>query len=125
MTIVEGADVPIPSVTTGSNDSSGHSSSTGTPKCQSEYNAVRKKKRINLDTTGDKKTNSLLSYLQCQVQKNGLPNVKILCNDISKEYTKCHQSFMGTGSYQGRKDCGKEMNELWDCVRRCSTTTQQ
>jgi hypothetical protein len=85
-------------------------------KCQSEYNSLvknkskKKQETFSLTTTGDKKTNQLLNFLHCQVKA-----VKI-CDEQSKAYTKCHQSFMGTGSYQGRKHCGLEMQALWECI---------
>lgn len=80
-------------------------------KCQSEQSKNKEKQEMfSLTTTGDKKTNQLLSFLQCQVKA-----VKT-CDDKSRAYTKCHQSFMGTGSYQGRKHCGLEMQALWECV---------
>ena len=103
MTIIQGSDIPNPS---------------NSGICQSEFKQLRKKKNISLETTGDKKTNALLSYLQCQIKKD--VNVKSSCNNFSKEYTKCHQSFMGTGSYKGRQNCSHEMKELYDCVLNAS-----
>jgi hypothetical protein len=81
-------------------------------KCQSEYNSIKKKKDISLQTTGDQKTNLLLNLLRCQVKATTAKS----CKEIEKEYTKCHQSFMGTGSYKGKKHCGDELQALYDCV---------
>jgi len=80
-------------------------------KCQKELQMVQKKKRIDLDATGDKHTNALLALLKCQVKSTKL------CKLEDKEYTLCHQSFMGVGSYKGKKHCGDPMEALYQCIR--------
>ena len=83
------------------------------PKCQALLKSVqKKKKKIDLASTGDSKTNLLLDLLKCQVKKDK----EISCTDQLKEYNKCHSSFMGTGSYQGRQHCQEEMQTLYYCV---------
>ena len=97
MTVVNGKDLPA-------------SLSEAAPKCKSEYQAVLKKKKIDLESTGDKKTNALLALLKCQAKHSKT------CKPEEKEYTQCHQSFMGVGSYKGQKHCGGPMEALYKCV---------
>mmetsp|Transcript_18181 Transcript_18181/g.27499 ORF Transcript_18181/g.27499 Transcript_18181/m.27499 type:complete len:112 (-) Transcript_18181:300-635(-) len=81
-------------------------------KCHASYKSItKKKKEILFDTTGDRKTNMLLEFLRCQVKTNAKT-----CKDVEKEYTLCHRSFMGVGSYKGMKHCGERMAELYQCV---------
>mmetsp|Transcript_3375 Transcript_3375/g.5120 ORF Transcript_3375/g.5120 Transcript_3375/m.5120 type:complete len:113 (+) Transcript_3375:71-409(+) len=81
-------------------------------KCKAGHKSIaNKKKEISMDTTGEQKTNMLLEFLRCQVKTNAKN-----CKDIEKEYTLCHKSFMGTGSYKGMRHCGKPMAALYQCV---------
>ena len=70
-------------------------------KCTSEYKSIAKKKKISLEATGDILNNKAVS--------KG-------CKGIEKEYSLCHKSFMGTGSYKGKRHCGEELMALYQCV---------
>jgi hypothetical protein len=72
--------------------------------------SVTTKKKIDLDATGDQKTNALLGFLKCQVKASKM------CKLEEKEYIACHQSIMGVGTYKGARHCGKEMESLYKCV---------
>ena len=80
-------------------------------KCASEYKSIAKKKKISLEATGDILNNALVTFLQCQVKA-----VSKGCKGIEKEYSLCHKSFMGTGSYKGKRHCGEELMALYQCV---------
>ncbi|CAB9521420.1 expressed unknown protein [Seminavis robusta] len=80
-------------------------------KCMGDFKSVEKKKKIDLEATGDKKTNALLALLKCQVKASSQ------CKPQEKEYTLCHQSFMGVGSYKGQKHCGGPMEAMYNCIR--------
>jgi hypothetical protein len=80
-------------------------------KCASAYKSLVNKKKISMDATGDQKNNALVIFLQCQV-KTGSKN----CKDAEKEYSLCHKSFMGMGSYKGKRNCGDELRSLYQCV---------
>ena len=97
MTIVNGSDLPA-------------SLLEETTKCQKQFQSVQKKKKISLDSTGDKKTNAMLELLKCQAKATKR------CKAQDKEYTLCHQSFMGVGSYKGEKHCGGPMQDLYKCI---------
>ena len=73
---------------------------------------VKKKKGISLQSTGDQKTTLLLNLLKCQAKATKT------CKEEEKEYTKCHNSFMGTGVYKSKRNCGDEMEALYSCVLR-------
>mmetsp|Transcript_24124 Transcript_24124/g.71083 ORF Transcript_24124/g.71083 Transcript_24124/m.71083 type:complete len:99 (+) Transcript_24124:292-588(+) len=79
------------------------------PKCESLLKALRKKK-IDLEATGHPPANALLKFLQCQVKATKS------CVDKEKKYMNCHKAIMGTGSYNGRQNCGDEMAKLLSCV---------
>jgi hypothetical protein len=84
-------------------------------KCMSKYLITSKKKNkqvFDMAATGDRKTNLMLSFLQCQLK------VTKTCLDQEKEYTSCHKSFMGVGSYKGRRHCGDKMMSLYNCLQR-------
>ena len=113
--IVNGNDIPESLLLQGNN---------GKKKCLGEWQGVKNKKKIQLDSTGDKKTNALLAFLKCQVKAtktattnevNGSSN-SASCQAQDKEYTLCHQSFMGVGSYKGKKHCGDQMAALYKCI---------
>lgn len=107
--IVSGKDTPESILLEGTN---------GKKKCLAEWQAIQKKK-INLDITGDKKTNALLAFLKCQAKASKAADVIPSCQIQDKEYTLCHQSFMGVGSYKGKRHCGDQMEALYNCV--CSS----
>lgn len=79
-------------------------------KCASQYRAVVKKKKIPLDATGDRVNMMLVHLLQCQVKSTKH------CQKIEKEYSLCHKSFMGMGSYKGKHDCAEQLSALYRCV---------
>ena len=79
-------------------------------RCASDQASVTKKKNIDLDATGDQKTNALLGFLKCQVKASKT------CKLEEKEYVACHQSIMGVGTYKGARHCGGEMESLYKCV---------
>ena len=95
MTCIKGSAVPAHLVAT---------------NCTSQYNAIKKKKTIDLSATGNPNTNNLLLLLQCQSKTTRE------CKEKGQEYTMCHNSFMGVGTYKGKKNCGKEMNEFYQCL---------
>ena len=86
-------------------------------KCMSHYDTIKKKKKIDLNATGDPKTNSLLFLLQCQ------SNATKQCKQKEHDYSLCHKSFMGVGSYKGKRHCGEEMEALYDCIISSGSST--
>ena len=104
---VNGKDIPESILLEGNN---------GKKKCLAEWQTIQKKKKISLDTTGDKKTNALLAFLKCQAKASKAAEVIPSCQAQDKEYALCHQSFMGVGSYKGKKHCGDQMEALYNCV---------
>ena len=80
-------------------------------KCAFDYKSLVKKKKISMDATGDQKNNALVIFLQCQVKTKNRN-----CKDTEKEYSLCHKSFMGMGSYKGKRHCGDELRSLYQCV---------
>jgi hypothetical protein len=92
-------------------------------KCGSYYASVAKKKKMDLNATGDQKTNALLSFLKCQVKASSKTAATTttttgaaICKLEEKEYSACHQSIMGVGTYKGARHCGNEMERLYKCV---------
>ena len=83
---------------------------TVSPRCRDMLKKVSSKKSVDLTKTGDSRTNLLLNFLQCQVKATKT------CMKEEKSYSNCHKSVMGTGSYDGRRDCGCEMEKLYYCV---------
>ena len=77
-------------------------------------NKKNKKSSMSIDmaNTGDRKTNLMLAFLQCQMTATKS------CNDFGTEYRKCHSSFMGVGSYNGKRNCGDEMMSLYNCLKK-------
>ena len=51
-----------------------------------------------------------VKFLQCESK------ARKLCDTALKSYEKCHGAVMGTGQYNGRRDCGSELEALFDCV---------
>ena len=86
-------------------------------KCASEFKAVAKKKKIPLDATGDRVNMMLVHLLQCQVKATKQ------CQKLEKEYSLCHKSFMGMGTYKGKRDCGEQLSEIYQCVTQSSSSS--
>eukprot|EP00529_Nitzschia_sp_RCC80_P033293 CAMPEP_0113444422 /NCGR_PEP_ID=MMETSP0014_2-20120614/2657_1 /TAXON_ID=2857 /ORGANISM="Nitzschia sp." /LENGTH=129 /DNA_ID=CAMNT_0000335431 /DNA_START=97 /DNA_END=486 /DNA_ORIENTATION=- /assembly_acc=CAM_ASM_000159 len=92
-------------------------------KCMSRFrylsknNNNNKKKKssssmsFDMANTGDRKTNLMLAFLQCQMTATKS------CEDFGTECRKCHNSFMGVGSYNGKRNCGDEMMSLYKCLK--------
>lgn len=78
-------------------------------KCAPLYKSIRRK-TIDVRATGDSKNDKLVAFLSCQSKATKT------CIPENKEYSQCHKSFMGMGSYNGRRDCGKELSELYACI---------
>jgi len=104
------------------------------PHCVKYYKPLAKKKKkvIDLDDIGTPRYNLLLDLLKCQVKH---PNQKLTnssmndddnaekkkascttCAKVEKAYSACHAGIMGVGTYNGHKNCGKEMESLLICV---------
>ena len=79
------------------------------PKCLSLLKSIQKKK-VELDATGQPRTNSLLKFLRCQVKSTKG------CIGEEKTYMNCHMAVMGTGSFKGKSNCGEDMEGLFSCV---------
>lgn len=79
------------------------------PKCE-RFLAPIAKKTIDLDQIGHQHNNSLLDLIRCQQKA-----LKI-CATEEKKYSACHASVMGTGSYNGNKNCGAELELFMSCV---------
>mmetsp|Transcript_22267 Transcript_22267/g.40462 ORF Transcript_22267/g.40462 Transcript_22267/m.40462 type:complete len:116 (-) Transcript_22267:279-626(-) len=85
-------------------------------KCAPLYKSIiRRKKAIDLRATGDSKNDKLVAFLSCQSKATKT------CIPENKEYAQCHKSFMGMGSYNGKRDCKKELSELYACIVRNGT----
>ena len=81
------------------------------PRCAKYLKSVQGKKSIDLEAIGDRRNNALLDLIRCQVKAD-----KNMCNDESKRYENCHASVMGVGNFEGRKNCGKELEVLYKCT---------
>ena len=86
-------------------------------QCMSRFRYLSKKEKkssmsIDMANTGDRKTNLMLAFLQCQMTATKS------CNDFGTEYRRCHSSFMGVGSYNGKRNCGDEMMSLYNCLKK-------
>ena len=96
------------------------------PSCHKLYNSLPKRKKkaiIDTKAIGTPTYNILLDLLRCQVKHpNGTVDVtsveekKKECIKIEKTYSACHMAVMGVGNYKGIKNCGKEMEQLFQCV---------
>mmetsp|Transcript_31453 Transcript_31453/g.45885 ORF Transcript_31453/g.45885 Transcript_31453/m.45885 type:complete len:99 (+) Transcript_31453:37-333(+) len=86
-------------------------SSTIAPKCSKFVQPLRKR-TVNTEQIGNRHYNVLLDFVRCQRKVNKT------CSGEDKSYSLCHASVMGTGSYEGRKHCGEEFKEFFDCVMR-------
>ncbi|KAL3782997.1 hypothetical protein ACHAWO_011715 [Cyclotella atomus] len=96
------------------------------PSCQKQFNSLPKRKKkaiIDTDAIGTPTYNILLEFLRCQVKH---PNTtfdaatgsdkKKECLKPEKMYSACHMAVMGVGNYEGKKHCGEEMLQLFQCV---------
>ena len=81
------------------------------PRCAKYHTSVQKLKSIDLDAIGDRKNNVLLDLMRCQVKAD-----KTQCQKESKLYENCHAGVMGIGNFEGRKNCGKELEVLYKCL---------
>ena len=81
------------------------------PRCAKYHTSVQKLKSIDLDAIGDRKNNVLLDLMRCQVKAD-----KSKCQKESKLYENCHAGVMGIGNFEGRKNCGKELKVLYQCL---------
>lgn len=79
-------------------------------KCEKYLKAITKKRKIDLQSIGSPPNNNFLDLLRCQCK------VKKECKAVEKSYMKCHSSVMGTGSFDGRKHCGEELEKLSECA---------
>jgi hypothetical protein len=81
-------------------------------KCQKYLKPLARTKRtIDFKAIGSKSNNDLIDLLRCQGKTKGMP-----CIDVEKAYAKCHTSVMGTGIYQGKKNCAEELEKLFSCA---------
>jgi hypothetical protein len=78
-------------------------------KCE-KYLKVVKKKKIDLDQIGNQHNNGLVDLLRCQCK------TQKVCEAQQKNYSDCHDSVMGVGSYGGKRNCGEELGILFRCV---------
>ena len=80
------------------------------PSCAKLCKALRAKD-IDLDATGSRDTNALIKLLRCQVKADSKH-----CSSVLEQYTRCHNSIMGSGVYKGQKHCGDELLALFACA---------
>jgi hypothetical protein len=80
-------------------------------KCKKYLKAIKRKKKIDLEAIGSQQNNSLLDLLRCQSRA-----MTGSCKDHEAKYSKCHSSVMGTGLYNGRKNCGEELEKFFGCI---------
>lgn len=80
------------------------------PKCQAYAKSISRKKSIDLEAIGTPTNNHLVDFLRCQAK------ARKKCTNVEKAYAKCHSSVMGTGSFQGKKNCGEELEKFLDCA---------
>lgn len=95
----------------GSRVAAANSASSIAPRCVKYHTSVQKLKSIDLDAIGDRKNNVLLDLMRCQVKAD-----KSKCQKESKLYETCHAGVMGIGNFEGRKNCGKELEVLYRCL---------
>jgi len=81
------------------------------PRCAVKFlKPVVKLSKIDLDLIGNRKNNILLDLLRCQVR------AEKSCKLLHKRYESCHASVMGTGNFEGKKNCGAELEDLFQCA---------
>ncbi|MGK3743089.1 MAG: hypothetical protein ACI90V_009945 [Bacillariaceae sp.] len=102
-----------------------NSNATIDEKCDKYLKLIKRKKKIDLEAIGSKQNNILLDLLRCQskqqmsttrMKNNSSNDNNNNCNNVEKLYTKCHCSVMGTGNFNGRKNCSEELKCFLDCV---------
>ena len=64
---------------------------------------------IDLHATGTRANNELVKLLLCECGKT-------LCRDAVARHGVCHGNVMSVGVFEGRKDCGEELDALRACV---------
>lgn len=47
------------------------------------------------------------------------------CVKVEKAYNSCHAAIMGVGNFKGRKNCGEEMESLFQCVNPNASLPQE
>ena len=112
------------------------SSDSISPACAKYYSPLskKKKKQIDMDAIGTPSYNLLLDLMKCQVKH---PNIKKnissgsdgsgsnaadkVCAKVEKNYSACHAGVMGVGNFKGRRNCGEEMEKLYQCVNPGAT----
>ena len=80
------------------------------PRCV-KYLKALEKKTINLESIGSQNNNSFLDFIRCQVRAK-----KGECKSENKTYENCHASVMGVGAFEGKKNCGQELQSIYDCI---------
>uniref|UniRef100_A0A7S0C4A7 Uncharacterized protein n=1 Tax=Proboscia inermis TaxID=420281 RepID=A0A7S0C4A7_9STRA len=78
------------------------------PKCTPLVKPI-KRKRISLSNIGTPPNNILVDLLRCQCRVKKTER----CSSLVKSYSVCHGNVMGTGQYQGRSNCGDELEALY------------
>ena len=105
-------------------------------KCAPQLTALSHKKKIDLTGIGSRPNTILLDFLKCYTKEHakttnigaGAPvssssegggnsnkDNPDTCRSVEKAYTSCHLSVMGTGNYNGHKQCGDPLQEWLDC----------
>lgn len=79
------------------------------PKCSKLIQPLRGK-AVDLHATGDRQTNALIKVLKCQTKETKK------CGSELERYLRCHNSIMGSGVYEGKKNCGPELMALFMCA---------
>ena len=106
------------------------------PKCAPQLTALSHKKKIDLTGIGSRPNTILLDFLKCYTKEHakttnigaGAPvssssegggnsnkDNPDTCRSVEKAYNNCHLSVMGTGNYNGHKQCGDPLQEWLDC----------
>ena len=76
-------------------------------KCEKFCKALRGK-TVELDLTGERLSNELLKLLKCQCKADGRQ-----CGAELERYSRCHKSVMGSGAFEGKRNCGPEFLALF------------
>jgi len=95
--------------------------STSNSKCEKLLKALSKKKSIPLTAIGSRSNNLLVDFLKCHTKVLS----KDYCKPVEKVYKGCHSSVMGTGNYNGAKDCGNELQEWMECCMKMEIGRKQ
>ena len=77
-----------------------------------------KKKAVDLEAIGSRANNQLLDLLRCRNRFHARSNSsgQGSCKAAESAYDACHSSVMGTGSFRGRRHCGRELGDYLECV---------